>query len=180
MSPFLNLQKTAETLGLDENGVRELVRAGHLREFRDAGQIFFKSDEVMEYQTKQAEPVDPNDFKQANGQIDGEAFQEARANAGEKCYKCDTFIDQPLGQRTLCLECKDIEKPDKLWHSHLIRCPKCGDTCSPWDNEDPELLGDGDHRVVCKSCEHEFMIMTLVSHTFVSPKKGVDKFSCLG
>lgn len=44
--PFYSIDEVCQKLGKDKNGVTELVREGRLREFRDAGKVFFKADEV--------------------------------------------------------------------------------------------------------------------------------------
>lgn len=44
--PFYSIDEVCQKLGKDKSGVTELVREGRLREFRDAGKVFFKADEV--------------------------------------------------------------------------------------------------------------------------------------
>lgn len=44
--PFYSIEEVCELLGKDADGVRALVRDGSLREFRDAGKIFFKAEDV--------------------------------------------------------------------------------------------------------------------------------------
>lgn len=44
--PFYSLEEVSEKLGKDEEGIKALVRAGELREFRDAGKVFYKAEEV--------------------------------------------------------------------------------------------------------------------------------------
>jgi hypothetical protein len=44
--PFYSMEEVCEKLGKTEDAVKALVRDGALREFRDAGKVFFKSDEV--------------------------------------------------------------------------------------------------------------------------------------
>lgn len=53
--PFYSLEEVCELLGSDADGVKALVRDGKLREFRDAGKIFFKAEDV----NKLAGPVSP-------------------------------------------------------------------------------------------------------------------------
>jgi excisionase family DNA binding protein len=43
---FYTMEETMERLGVTEAQVREMVKEGRLREFRDAGQVNFKADEV--------------------------------------------------------------------------------------------------------------------------------------
>ncbi|MCC6359092.1 MAG: helix-turn-helix domain-containing protein [Phycisphaerales bacterium] len=44
--PFYSLEEVCKLLGKDQDGVKALVRDQKLREFRDAGKVFFKADEV--------------------------------------------------------------------------------------------------------------------------------------
>ncbi len=44
--PFYSIDEVCNLLKRDADGVKELVREGKLREFRDAGKIFFKAEDV--------------------------------------------------------------------------------------------------------------------------------------
>ncbi len=44
--PFYSMEEVCEKLGKTQEQVRKLVREGSLREFRDAGKIFFKAEDV--------------------------------------------------------------------------------------------------------------------------------------
>lgn len=44
--PFYSMEEVCKLLGKDQDGVKALVRDQKLREFRDAGKVFFKADEV--------------------------------------------------------------------------------------------------------------------------------------
>jgi hypothetical protein len=44
--PFYSLEEVCQKLGKTPDEVKALVRQGRLREFRDAGKIFFKSDDI--------------------------------------------------------------------------------------------------------------------------------------
>jgi hypothetical protein len=44
--PFYSLEEVCEKLGKSEDEVRALVQEGDLREFRDAGKVFFKAEDV--------------------------------------------------------------------------------------------------------------------------------------
>jgi excisionase family DNA binding protein len=44
--PFYSIEEVCEKLGKTQEQVRKLVRDGSLREFRDAGKIFFKAEDV--------------------------------------------------------------------------------------------------------------------------------------
>ena len=47
--PFYSIEEVCEKLGKTEDEVKGLVRAGDLREFRDAGKVFFKSDDIDKF-----------------------------------------------------------------------------------------------------------------------------------
>jgi hypothetical protein len=44
--PFYSMEEVCEKLGKSEEDVKGLVRDGQLREFRDAGKVFFKADDI--------------------------------------------------------------------------------------------------------------------------------------
>ena len=44
--PFYSMEEICQTLGKSPDEIRQLVRDGVLREFRDAGKIFFKAEDV--------------------------------------------------------------------------------------------------------------------------------------
>ncbi|MBI5864286.1 MAG: helix-turn-helix domain-containing protein [Planctomycetes bacterium] len=52
--PFYSMDEVCKMLGRDQDGVKALVREGKLREFRDAGKIFFKADDVDKLAGKSA------------------------------------------------------------------------------------------------------------------------------
>lgn len=43
---FYSIEEVSKMLGRDQDGVKALVREGKLREFRDAGKVFYKADDV--------------------------------------------------------------------------------------------------------------------------------------
>jgi hypothetical protein len=44
--PFYSMEEVCERLGKTEEDIKSLVRAGELREFRDAGKVFFKAEDI--------------------------------------------------------------------------------------------------------------------------------------
>jgi hypothetical protein len=168
MKPFVTLEETEEILGLTSNEVRTKVRNGELREFRDAGRIFFKTEDVEELRKKNRRLVDHRDFTK-DGKTDWNAYHEAKINNGEVCFHCGAPIVLSKGSRTLCSDCQYLHKPDELSHANLVRCPQCSKTFNPGDSDRHRLYEDGEHQICCDECDHEFEITTHVSHTFVSP-----------
>ena len=51
--PFYTLEEVCDVLKKNQDEVKELVRIGRLREFRDAGKIFFKREEVKRIAAKE-------------------------------------------------------------------------------------------------------------------------------
>lgn len=111
------------------------------------------------------------DFKEKNGEVDWKSYDEAKINAGEKCYKCGCLIFASSKKyRHLCTECEIMEKDDEcVNHSDFIRCPKCRKTWNPADVEQYEVFEDGIHEVQCIECNHEFEVTTCISYDFESP-----------
>jgi hypothetical protein len=57
-APFVEVNVAAEYLGKTLDEVRTMVREGQVREFRDAGRIFFKTQDILELAgTKPEVPV---------------------------------------------------------------------------------------------------------------------------
>lgn len=93
--------------------------------------------------------VKMSDFKTGDT-IDFRAYHKARVANGEVCAHCCGYIIAPGGgHERLCYECRDIAKPGELWHSSLVRCPKCGHTWNPGDCEDYKCYSDGEHKLSC-------------------------------
>ncbi len=57
--PFYSMDEVTALLGKTPDQVKELVRSNKLREFRDAGKVFFKSEEVDKLRPGGAPPASP-------------------------------------------------------------------------------------------------------------------------
>lgn len=112
------------------------------------------------------------DDYQRDGHTDYTAYRKAQVANGERCSLCDSFIAMPSGKVSVCYHCKDIGDEEELTHHKFIRCPKCKGTFDPYENETYDVLEDGEHDLICPSCDHEFTITTQVSYSFVSPAVG--------
>lgn len=55
---FYSIEEVCEMLGKSQDEIRELVREGKLREFRDAGKIFFKAEDVGKLGGRPPEPAE--------------------------------------------------------------------------------------------------------------------------
>jgi len=67
--PFYSLEEVCELLGKDADGVKALVRDGKLREFRDAGKIFFKAEDVNKLAGPSAAGGDEIDLEPADDEL---------------------------------------------------------------------------------------------------------------
>ena len=56
--PFYSIDEVCEKLGKSEEDIKSLVRAGELREFRDAGKVFFKAEDIDKMAGGDEEPAD--------------------------------------------------------------------------------------------------------------------------
>jgi hypothetical protein len=74
--PFYSLEEVCQTLGMSEQDVRGLVREGKLREFRDAGKVFFKSEDVDKLKAESSAAESGADASGESGEI---ALQPAEA-----------------------------------------------------------------------------------------------------
>ena len=61
--PFYSLEEVCEMLGKTPDEVRKLVREGTLREFRDAGKIFFKAEDVAQLSGGEAASGDTSEIE---------------------------------------------------------------------------------------------------------------------
>jgi hypothetical protein len=112
-----------------------------------------------------------DDYRQANGHVDWDAYREAQKRAGEACRRCGRrgrLIVFPKDYPTLCPECLDLDRPEAVDHAHRIRCPKCRALMNPHELEDHDLYAEGVHTVAC-GCGRDFDVTTTVSYTFGSP-----------
>lgn len=115
--------------------------------------------------------IDYKDFKNADGTTDWKAYDQAKINAGEKCYKCGSFVYPAKGYKTVCYDCKELEEnKEEVTHDSLIRCPYCRHSWNVSDNENYECFEDGSHTLQCPKCDTEFEITTTIEYSFTSPE----------
>ena len=76
--PFYSMEEVCEMLGKTPAQVRELVSEGALREFRDAGKVFFKAEDVN--QLSGAPPMAKGD----SGEVDLSAVDDAKTTPPKK------------------------------------------------------------------------------------------------
>ena len=76
--PFYSMEEVCEMLGKTPAQVRELVSEGALREFRDAGKVFFKAEDVN--QLSGAPPMGKGD----SGEVDLSAVDDAKTTPPKK------------------------------------------------------------------------------------------------
>lgn len=99
---------------------------------------------------------------------------EDALKSGDACTKCHVGIYRysynTVIAPALCYECKKLGDPEEIDHARLIRCPKCRHTWNINDVDGYDHYAEGEHKVECLECEHEFGIVTEVSYTFTSPE----------
>lgn len=110
-----------------------------------------------------------DDHKKSDGSIDWTSYDAARIKTGERCLKCGACIAFPKGYESFCSDCRCLTSDNsEVSHQRLIRCPKCSLSFKPSD-DDYDLYSEGEHKVSCPYCEHDFEISVRVEYTFVSP-----------
>jgi uncharacterized CHY-type Zn-finger protein len=121
---------------------------------------------VADHQT----PDGKMDWKSYNAA--SEAARRQDINDGVYCSSCGAYlIFNRGGGRQRCGQCRGLSEPGELTHDRLIRCPACGDTFNPGDNDHYKLYGDGEHSVTCQNCDHQFEVSTHISYSFTSPPR---------
>jgi len=80
--PFYSMDEVCAKLGKTQDEVKALVRGGTLREFRDAGKIFFKADDIDKLAKRGGEPA-------RAGEDTGEILLEPVGDMGKEADKPD-------------------------------------------------------------------------------------------
>lgn len=81
--PFYSQDEVCAKLGKTQDEVKALVRSGMLREFRDAGKIFFKADDIDKLVARAAAPGEPAP------EDTGEILLEPVADLGKEAAKLE-------------------------------------------------------------------------------------------
>lgn len=118
------------------------------------------------------------DFEDAKGHVDFDAYRKAQVANGENCSKCGTsFLSfNPPGRARKCIDCNNMsDRTGEVDHHRYLRCPQCGGTWDPCETEDYEVFGDEEHQVTCGECDYTFEVSTHVSYTFTSPPRLSEK-----
>lgn len=112
-----------------------------------------------------------DNYEKPNGGTDWKAYDEAKRQAGEKCIECGRHMYPAKGCPAECNRCKAIERPERLDHENVVRCPDCGCQHDMQDGDSYDYFEDGDHIMNCQACDYEFTITTSVSFNFTSPAR---------
>jgi hypothetical protein len=116
------------------------------------------------------ELVKMDDFRKPDGNLDWTAYSKAEVANGERCDSCRSMLLHPTGRPRTCGSCRDLAEDDgEVSHDERVRCPACKHTWNPRDNEEYDLLEDGEHSTTCGECGHDFEVSTSISWTFQSP-----------
>lgn len=118
------------------------------------------------------------DYKGPDGAVDWKRYNAARqaeiaaeVAAGKWCSRCGHYLLFAKGHPDKCFACKALDKPSECEHHKFIRCPACGRTFDPSEQDYYSLYKDGEHRITCGDCNHQFEISTRTSYTFTSPAR---------
>ena len=118
------------------------------------------------------------DFKGADGAVDWNKYHAAKkiehdreVNEGRWCSRCGQYLLFAKGHRDQCVSCKSLDKPEECQHSRFIRCPACGRSFDPSEQDYYSVYREGEHQVMCGDCNHQLEISTRVTHTFTSPAR---------
>jgi hypothetical protein len=98
--PFYSMDEVCAKLGKTTDDVKALVRSGSLREFRDAGKIFFKADDIDRLAAQAAAPPELEDS--------GEILLEPVADLSPEAAKAEpdlaSLVDSSGGTSIIGLE----------------------------------------------------------------------------
>jgi hypothetical protein len=83
--PFYSMDEVCAKLGKSQDEVKALVRGGTLREFRDAGKIFFKADDIDKLAKRGGEPAPA-------AEDTGEILLEPVSDPGKEAAPPDTDL----------------------------------------------------------------------------------------
>jgi hypothetical protein len=83
--PFYSMDEVCAKLGKSQDEVKALVRGGTLREFRDAGRIFFKADDIDKLAKRGAGPA-------PTGEDSGEILLEPVSDSGKEAGKPESDL----------------------------------------------------------------------------------------
>ncbi len=119
-----------------------------------------------------------SDYRLADGAVDWPRYNAARQReiadevaTGKWCSRCGHYLLFAKGHRDKCFSCKALDQPGECQHSKFIRCPACGRSFDPSEQDYYSLYADGEHRITCGDCNHQFEISTRTSYTFTSPAR---------
>src|SRR4030042_5389964 len=105
--PFYSMEEVCAQLGKTEDDIKSLVRAGELREFRDAGKVFFKAEDIE----KLAGGAEA-DASDDTGEILLEGMEDAESRGGGD--EVPTLVESSGGTSIIGLEpLEDEESPSK-------------------------------------------------------------------
>lgn len=111
------------------------------------------------------------DYELPDGRINWVAYRHAKRQAGEICSNCSGTILWPKGRLSVCDDCLALEQEKgEVSHENRIRCPGCRRAFDPCEFEDLYLFQEGEHEVLCPSCDCSFEVKTIVRYSFQSPE----------
>ena len=146
---FYSLQDAAERLNKTEDQLRDIVRAGKLREFRDGPNLLFKVDEVEALVVEEGVPI------KVEG-LEAEAPLELEIPQGEEQpFEPAAELDIPSESETPQMEIPELEIPEselpelepepQAGTSEILLAPETGAAVPPSEltNADTAITGQG-------------------------------------
>ncbi len=130
--PFYSLEEACEKLGKTADEVKSLVRNGQLREFRDAGKVFYKAEDVL----KLAAP--PRRSSEDTGEILLESVSEPRLDDREGSDSMPSLTESSGGTSVIGLEPLPEEKEGEKKEDTVITASGIG----VFDEEELEIDAD--------------------------------------
>lgn len=114
-----------------------------------------------------------SDYNTPDGKTDWTAYDNARKDSGEACYKCGSYILFGKGYRSMCDPCSKLRsysnRDEVYQNTKGIRCPKCRHVMDDPYDIGADIYQEGTHDITCNSCDHEFEIETHVEYSWTSP-----------
>lgn len=115
--------------------------------------------------------IQMDDFRDEQGLVDWGAYAQAARKAGQTCELCGKLLIPATGHITKCSCCAELDLDGTVAHHAYVRCPACDHKWMPGQEDDYDLLGEGENDVSCLACGHDFTVETYVEYIFTSPSR---------
>jgi hypothetical protein len=110
------------------------------------------------------------DHEGPDGKLNWKSYHDSQKRNGEVCSRCGKYILFPKGYPEQCPDCHSLSKSkQEVYHSSLVRCPKCLTEIDAFDLCSYGIHEEGEHEVSCPGCDANFVVNTTISYKFESP-----------